>query len=100
MIAFKKKMPLYTYPDIPYPYMAGITNGKLVASPSYNQDRVVIYNLDGSKVEDVSDIEFCTESFRLFTQQDEASLSLDMKYDGNYFVIKNKQRQLNRRIVD
>ena len=100
MIAFKKRRPLYTYPDVPYPYVTGITDGELVASQSYNPDRVVIYNLDGSKLTDTDDIEFCTQSFRLFSREEELSDSLDMKYDGNYFVVKNKQRELKRRIVD
>lgn len=100
MIAFKKRMPIRTYPDIPYPYVTGITNGDYIASSSYNQDRVVIYNLDGSKVSEVEDVDFCTEAFRLFTQENEGSEDLSMKYDGNYFVVKNKQKNLRRTIVD
>ena len=101
MIAFKKKYSSISYPDVPYPYMTGITNGYYNASISYNFNTVVIYNLDGSRVEDVDDIEFCKESFKLLTHDVDNEEDLDMKFDGNYFIVKNKARKLKRRrIVD
>jgi hypothetical protein len=101
MIAFKKRMSTMVYPDIPYPYITSITDGEFVASPSYNLDRIVIYNLDGSKVEDIEDVEFCNESFKLLTHDLDPNSELDMKYDGNYFVVKNAQKQLSKkRIVE
>ena len=99
MIAFKKRMSSLTYPDVPYPYITSITDGEHIASVSYNLDRVVVYNIDGSKVENMDDVEFCNESFKLLTQDLETDDDLDMKYDGNYFVIKNKQKKLSRRRI-
>jgi hypothetical protein len=101
MIAFKKKKPKVLYPDIPYPYLMGITNGNYNACSSYNLDRVIIYNIDGSIVSDVDDIEFCKSSFRLLTYNTNPDDELDMNFDGNYFVVKSKQKNLKRkRIVD
>ena len=99
MIAFKKKCSKLQYPDIPYPYITGVTNGCYNASLSYNFDSVIIYNLDGSKVTDVSDIDFCEESFKLLTHDIDQGDNLDMKYDGNYFVVKNRERKLRRKII-
>ena len=100
MIAFKKGKSEITYPDIPYPYLEQITSGDYTARLSYNPDRIIIYNINGQKVENVDDIKFCLSAYKSLTR-DLDSEDLDMKYDGNYFVVKNKEKKLVRnRIVD
>ncbi len=102
MIAFKKRKSQVIYPDVPYPYIPSIKNDEYISSISYNLDRVVIYNLDGSRVEKVDDVEFCNESFKLLSQDTSEDIDLDMTFDGNYFVMKNKnkKKKLLRKIVD
>lgn len=97
MIAFKKKKIEILYPDIPKPHSGLVANGELIAQLSYNEDRVVIYNRDGSKVENVDDVEFCNSAFRLLTRNFNVDSELDMNYDGNYFVLKKKEKKLIRK---
>lgn len=90
MIAFKKRISKIKYPNIPLPNEIQISNGLLNAALSYNLNSIVIYNLNGSKVENINDIEFCKNAFKQLVQKENDDLNLEMKYEDNYLVVKNK----------
>ena len=89
------------YPDVPYPYMISVTNGKYNAQVTYNMDRIVIYNADGTKATDVDDYDFIDHSFKELTHnfKKEEDIDLDMEFNGDYFIVKNKQKCVKRRLT-
>ncbi len=91
------------FPNVPKMDTEPIANSELVAYPSINHDKVVIFNLDGTRVENPEDKEFCEVAFKILTDKHELdeNETLNMRYDGNYFVVetikkkKSMQRVLN-----
>ena len=96
MIKYKKGKPSNYYPDIPNPNMLSVTNGCLIASNSINFGNVVIYNIDGSRVENTEDVEFCNIAYKLLMHDyiNDTNVDLETLYDGNYLVLKNKNLKL------
>ena len=97
IIDLKKKNPQINYPNIPNPNIESISNGTLNASVSLNPDEVVIYNLDGSKVENSKDNEFINVAYKLLMKDeikniDEIDLTTDI-YD-NYLVVKKLESKI------
>ena len=89
------------YPDIPDPSKFTFKTDELCASITLNEDKVVIYNVDGSRVYDPEDKAFCEIAFKLLTCNylDEDNLELNMGFDGNYFVVEelNPKKNINLR---
>ena len=102
IINFQKKCSKLNYPTIPNPNKEVISNGELNAAVSLDKNKVVIYNLDGSRVEDPEDKEFCKVAFNILTRDENINkeLDLDMKYDGNYFVIENKLNKKLKKLMN
>ena len=95
---FKEEWTSLEYPDIPFPYMIAVTNGDYNAQVTYNLDRIVVYNEDGTTAKYCEDKEFCEHSFKELTHhfKGEQDINLEMGFNGEYFVVKNKNSNHKR----
>ena len=100
MLRFKDEWSSLDYPDVPFPYMIAVTNGEYNAQVTYNLDRIVILGANGEAVKECDDKEFCDNSFKELTHSfnGEQDVNIDMGYNGDYFVVKNKTN-IRRRML-
>ncbi len=100
IIDLKKHKSQINYPSVPNPNTEIISNGTLNASVSLNPDEVVIYNIDGSKVENHEDNEFIEVAYKLLMKdeiKDIDDINLTSSSYNNYLIVKKLEEKILKR---
>ena len=96
IIKYKRGQSELSYPDVPKPNTLGVTNGRTNASLSLNFGNVVIYNMDGSRVDEEENKEFCEVAYRMLMHDYIQDENIDINYfcSNNKIILKRKIKEL------